>query len=691
MRFSNMSLGTKLTCVSALAIAICLIVGIFLQTAQTNATTGKLTLGEAEAVAQYEASQAGRFLNSGMLVAKNLAGTFRAAREQGVVERKAYNEILNRTLMDNPQLGGTWAAFEPNALDGRDADYKNEGDPFGDGSGKFITYYYNFGNGIVPYHLTGLDNSEVNEYYTEPKRTKKIYVTDAITYDIQGRDVVLTSFVVPVLDKAGKFLGVLGADLELNALSERFAKLSPFGTGTVDLVSAQGTWVAHEDPTIRGTKLDPSDKTQAAILAAMKSDKPTQLDDDKFMRIVVPIAIEGYPDQWGVVVSVPLSTVYEPANALRNATLIGGVVLLLVVIGVILISTSRLVTRPMTRVADVISHLQKGNFDIAIPYLNRSDEIGAIAKALESFKEASEGMQKAEREKREAEQHASETRNRTRMQMADQFEKSVGSIVVHVTGSAENMEKVSHRMRNAADESSRQAAVVAAAATEASTNVQTVASASEELSASIQEISAQVSRSSQIAGNAVDEASRANTMVTGLAEAAERIGEVVSLINDIAAQTNLLALNATIEAARAGEAGKGFAVVAQEVKNLANQTAKATDEIAQQIGSIQSETHNTVGAIEKVTQTISGINEITAAIAAAVEEQGAATAEISGNVQQAAAGTNEVSSSIGIVRNTADETGDAAVNVQDDATELAKQARNLDQEVKNFLNQLRNI
>ena len=691
MRFSNLSLGTKLACVSALAIAFCLIIGIFLQTAQTGSTTEKLTLGEARAVAQYNASQAGHVLNSGMLIAKNLAGTFRAAREQGTADRKTYNEILNRTLMENPGMAGTWAGFEPNALDGKDADYKSEGEPFGDGSGKYVTYYYNFGDGITPYHLTGLDNTEINEYYTEPKRTNKPYVTDAITYDIQGRKVVLTSFVVPVQNKDGKFLGVLGADLELNALSERFAELAPFGTGTVNLVSAQGTWVAHEDPAIRGTKLDPADKTQAAILDAITSGQPGQLNDGKFMRIIMPVAIDGYDKQWGVVVNVPLATVYEPANSLRNATLIGGLVLLIIVIAVILLSTRGMVSRPMTRVAGVITHLEQGNFDITIPYLDRSDEIGAIAKALEAFKEASEGMQRAERDKREAEQHASESRNRTRLQMADEFEKSVGSIVVHVTGSAENMEQVSRQMRRAADESTQQAAVVADAANEASTNVQTVASASEELSASIQEISSQVARSSQIASNAVDEASRANTMVTGLAEAAERIGQVVSLINDIAAQTNLLALNATIEAARAGEAGKGFAVVAQEVKNLANQTAKATDEIALQIGSIQSETHNTVDAIEKVTHTISSINEIASAIAAAVEQQGAATAEISGNVQQAAAGTNEVSSSIGIVRNTAQQTGEAASNVQSDATELAKQARNLDSEVKNFLNQLRNV
>lgn len=691
MKFSTLSLGAKLTFVSAFAIAVCLIAGISLQTIQTSSTTEELTEGEARSVARHHAEQAGRVLNSGMSVAKNLAGAFRAIREQGGTDRKAYNEILNRTLVDNPSLAGAWSGFEPNALDGKDADYKNEGEPFGDGTGKYVTYYYNFGDGITPYHLTGLDNPEVNEYYTAPRDTNKPYVTDAITYDIQGRDVVLTSFVYPVQNSSGQFLGVLGVDLELNALSERFAKLTPFGTGTVNLVSAQGTWVAHEDPDVRGNKLDGNDVVQAAILNAMKTGETVRIDDDTTMHLIVPVQIVGYPNQWGVVVNVPLATVYAPADNLRNATLIGGVILLIIVIAVVLFSTKALVSRPMTSVAGVIDSLQKGDFSVQVPYLERQDEIGAIAKALESFKEASAGMQQAERDKLEAEQRASESRNRTRLQMADEFEKSIGSIVVNVSDSAGNMEKVSRQMRRAADESSEQAVVVAAAADEASANVQTVASATEELSASIQEISSQVAKSSDISNTAVEEASRANTMITGLAEAAVRIGEVVSLINDIAAQTNLLALNATIEAARAGEAGKGFAVVAQEVKNLANQTAKATDEIAQQIGSIQSETQNTVGAIERVTETISNINEIATAIASAVEQQGAATAEISGNVQQAAAGTNEVSSSIGIVRNTSQETGEAASNVQAGATQLAEEARNLDTQVKSFLDRLRNI
>ncbi|AXO15680.1 methyl-accepting chemotaxis protein [Thalassospira indica] len=691
MKFSSLSLGAKLTLVSAATIALCLIAGISLQTVQTSQTTEELTVGEARGVANHHAEQAGSVLNGGMLVAKNLAGAFRAIREKGGVDRAAYNEILSRTLIDNPTLAGAWSGFEPDALDGKDADYVNEGEPFGDGSGKYVTYYYNFGDGITPYHLTGLDNPEINEYYTAPRDTNQPYVTDAITYDIQGRDVVLTSFVYPVQNPNGEFLGVLGVDLELNALSERFAELTPFGTGTVNLVSAQGTWVAHEDPDIRGTTLDNNNPIQAAILETMQSGEPARVDDDTTMHMIVPVEIAGYPNKWGVVVNVPLATVYAPADNLRNITLIGGVILLLVVIAVVLLSTRTLVARPMTRVTSVIDHLQKGEFDITVPYLKRDDEIGAIAKALEAFKEASARMQMAEREKLQAEQRASDERNRTRLQMADEFEKSVGSIVVNVSDKAGNMEQVSRQMRRAADESSEQAVVVAAAADEASANVQTVASATEELSASIQEISSQVAKSSDISNTAVEEASRANAMVTGLAEAADRIGEVVNLINDIAAQTNLLALNATIEAARAGEAGKGFAVVAQEVKNLANQTAKATEDIAQQIGSIQSETQNTVGAIGRVTETIANINEIATAIASAVEEQGAATAEISSNVQQAAAGTNEVSSSIGIVRNTSRETGEAASNVQAGATQLAEEARNLDAQVKNFLDRLRNI
>jgi methyl-accepting chemotaxis protein len=261
----------------------------------------------------------------------------------------------------------------------------------------------------------------------------------------------------------------------------------------------------------------------------------------------------------------------------------------------------------------------------------------------------------------------------------------VKDVVGIVASAATEMEATAQGMSATAEETNRQATAVAAASEEAATNVQTVAAATEELSASIREISQQVTQSTKISGEAVQEIERTNVTVKGLAEAAQKIGEVVKIINDIAGQTNLLALNATIEAARAGEAGKGFAVVASEVKTLANQTAKATEEIGTQIANIQAATGRSVEAIQGIGGTIARINEIATAIASAVEEQGAATLEISRNVQQAAAGTQDVSANIGGVSMAATQTGEASSQVLDAARELAKHGVNLNGEIEQFL------
>jgi methyl-accepting chemotaxis protein len=272
---------------------------------------------------------------------------------------------------------------------------------------------------------------------------------------------------------------------------------------------------------------------------------------------------------------------------------------------------------------------------------------------------------------------------------ADDFERDVSSMVGVISSAATELQATAQSMATTAEETTQQASAVATAAEQASENVQTVAAATEELTASIQEISRQVSQSTHIAGSAVEEAQRTNIMVQGLAEAAGKIGQVVKLINDIASQTNLLALNATIEAARAGDAGKGFAVVAGEVKNLANQTAKATDEISAQIAAVQAATKDAVGAIQGIGNTISKISEIASAIAAAVEEQGAATQEIARNVQQAAMGTGAVTSNIGSVTHAAGETGHAAHEVLSAAGELSRQSERLSSQVDHFLTDVR--
>ncbi|MBF0373180.1 MAG: methyl-accepting chemotaxis protein [Alphaproteobacteria bacterium] len=320
---------------------------------------------------------------------------------------------------------------------------------------------------------------------------------------------------------------------------------------------------------------------------------------------------------------------------------------------------------------------------------NRRDEFGVIAKALGQFHENLLEVDRLAAEQERIKARAGEERHRILMGLAEEMEQRVGSVVHTVSAAATQMRSTAEAMSGTAHQTSTRAMAVASAAEQASGNVQTVAAAAEELSSSIREIARQVAQSSQVSRGAAEEATLANDRVKGLAGSAQRIGEVVNLINDIAAQTNLLALNATIEAARAGEAGKGFAVVANEVKHLANQTAKATDEIAQQIAGVQSESESAVKAIASIAGTVARLNEIAGAIASAVEQQNAATQEIARNVQQASAGTNEVSANIASVNEAAAESGEAANQVLDAAGDLSRQAEFLDTQVQKVVEHLR--
>jgi methyl-accepting chemotaxis protein len=273
--------------------------------------------------------------------------------------------------------------------------------------------------------------------------------------------------------------------------------------------------------------------------------------------------------------------------------------------------------------------------------------------------------------------------------LTDEFEAAMRSVIAAISDAARGLQAQAQGMAANAEQTTRQATTVAASSDEASANVQTVASASEQLAASIAEISRQMGQSMKAGQAAVEEAHKADSKVRGLAQAGQKIGDVVKLISDIASQTNLLALNATIEAARAGEAGKGFAVVASEVKNLANQTAKATDEIAQLVGAIQGATSDTVAAIQAIGKTIGKISEISTTVASAIEQQRAATQEISRNVQHASLGTQQVSASVAGVSQAAAATGSAATQLQTTSADLGRQADALRQQVSNFLGQIR--
>ena len=350
----------------------------------------------------------------------------------------------------------------------------------------------------------------------------------------------------------------------------------------------------------------------------------------------------------------------------------------------IAVLTSRSIVNPVAAMTDAMRRLAGGDKTVAIPARERRDEIGAMASAVQVFKDTAIEAERLAQDEVKA-QAARAQRATALDQLTTVFDSHASDAIRSVAGAAEELQALAQSMSSTAEETSRQAAAVAAASEQATTNVQTVASAAEELSSSVAEISRQVTQSTAIASRAVEDARRTNATVQSLAEAAQRIDEVVKLISDIAAQTNLLALNATIEAARAGDAGKGFAVVASEVKSLANQTGKATGEIVAQISAIQSATRDAVEAIRGIGGTIEEINGITTSIASAIEEQGAATQEIARNVQQAAAGTQEVSANIEGVRQAASETGGAASQVLGASGELSRHSEGLRQEIETFL------
>jgi methyl-accepting chemotaxis protein len=435
----------------------------------------------------------------------------------------------------------------------------------------------------------------------------------------------------------------------------------PFATMMLDIAKRQG------EGTIRYAFPKGLDKTPSDKIAYVRGSAPWHL------MIAAAVYIND------------IDAAFWRMARTASAVIVG---LMLLSIGVAW-SITRSVVKPLSGLKARMASLSTGELDAAVADTDRPDEIGEMARTIQVFKDAMIETARLRAEQQEVERLQAQRRQTDMNKLADQFESAVGQIIATVSAASTQLEASAGTLSKSSDQAQVVTNKAAAASASASTNVRTVAAASEEMASSVGEISRQVKVSAQIAGDAVGQAQKTDARMNQLSQAAGRIGAVVELINTIAGQTNLLALNATIEAARAGDAGRGFAVVASEVKALAEQTAKATDEISQQITDIQSATQDSVAAIKEIGATIGRISEISSTIASAVEQQGAATQEISRNVQRAAAGTAEVASNITDVQRGATETGSASSQVFSAAQSLSHESNRLKLEVSKFIGTVR--
>jgi len=653
-------------------------------------------------------------LDVGFDAARNMAHAFEVLagdKTNGTPDsarRSQLNAVLHNVLQQNPAFNGTYSAWEPNGLDGNDVAFKGRKEMGSDDTGRFLPYWTRNASGQIAIQpLVEYDSSERHAnglvkgaWYINPHTTGKENILGPLPYIVQGKAVFLATMSVPVMID-GKFHGLAGADYNLDFVQKLAQKINGSlfeGKGKVAILNDTGLIVAYSaNQDVIGKSASEADPRWAESLAIVRAGKGSVEDNPKFPNIDIysPIKLGLTETPWSIVISVPRDVVLASAREL-GASLSSqatsstfwqlGVGLLVVLIAIFLITVAaRSIATPIRSCADFANGIAKGDFNQKLE-IKQADEVGVLAGSLTMMQG---DLHRSISQRAEDQRSSDLERQRVMNELAGNFEASVGQIVETVSHASSELEASARKLSATADRSKELTTLVAGASDQASSNVQSVASATEEMTSSVNEISRQVQDSARMANEAVDQARTTTERVSELSKAATRIGDVVELINTIAGQTNLLALNATIEAARAGEAGRGFAVVASEVKALAEQTAKATGEIGQQINGIQAATQDSVNAIKEISGTIEKLSEISSTIAAAVEEQGAATHEISRNVQQASQGTQQVSTNITDVQRGATDTGTASAQVLSAAQSLSGDSNRLKVEVGKFLNSVR--
>ena len=611
-------------------------------------------LRNATAVAVEQARQVEADLGRQRSTAESLAQAL-AAQTEGRRGDRAYADALQaRLLAADPALVGVWTAFEPQAFDGSDRTFA--GTAGTDASGRYVPYWYRDGDAIAVTALLDYETPGVGDYYLLPRDTGRSVAIEPYLYEVAGEQVLITSLSTPVT-VGGRAIGVAGVDMPLATIQEQVSAIRPYDVGRATLVSSQGLVVGSNRPGDEAGSAAAGPVAEIAA-AAVESGETVQrtLDGDQGRTVYVAAPIEvGAEQHWAVLVEIPESAILADAHALRTTILIGALVTLLLAAGATFLVARRVVA-PLDALRSRIEEIADGDGDLTARVDEaHTDEIGRLGAAFNRFvakvAETVTGIGRAS-----------------------------GSLVELSAG----MSGVSGRLAGSVEQTSAQAQQVSAVAEQVSRNVQTVAAGAEEMGVSIREIASNASEAARIAGEAVSAAQSTKQTVARLGDSSRAIGEVVRVITGIAEQTNLLALNATIEAARAGEAGKGFAVVATEVKDLAQETAKATEDITRRIQAIQGDTDSAVAAIARIDEVVTRISDYQTTIASAVEEQTATTSEMSRGVTEAAQGTGSIAHAVVTVSTVSTETEQDALQARSAADGVAEVTAELSRLVSQF-------
>jgi methyl-accepting chemotaxis protein len=577
--------------------------------------------------------------------ARDLTTVLGSLASQGAT-REAADSALRDLISAHPSYLGVWCGWEPDAFDGRDADYRDT--PGHDATGRYIPYWVRTDQGVEKAPLVDYDKPGPGDYYQIPKNTGQEKLLEPFEYDVNGKPTLMTSVAVPI-KRDDAVVGVAGVDLSLATLATTGGVSRPYAAARALLLSGAGAGVASGNGEEAGKAADASvtGLVRQALADGEQAQRIASWNGSPALQTAIPVKLSEV-DTWALVLSIPTSAIFAEVNSTRWVNVLLAVASIALAILVMLL-LARTIVRPIEQLRDRMVEIADGDGDLTqrVP-VARDDEAGQLAAAFNHF-----------------------------VDKIAQTVRGITRAAGRLTDASAELVRVSGDIAQSAERSSERAATVSAGAEQVRGHVYTVSAGSEEMTASISEITQNATRSSQVAGSAVERISVTGDAVSKLGTSSAEIGSVLQLITSIAAQTHLLALNAAIEAARAGDAGKGFAVVASEVKELAEGTARATDDISRRVADIQSAAGEVVNAIGEIGSVVAQVNDHSATIAAAVEEQAATTAEMTRAISEAATGSTEIATAISAVAAAAadttggvEETRRSAENVATIATEI---------------------